>query len=396
MGDCERLLMDSWSLKQTGGNVGLFLTAEPCDGASRPGASVLGTGYRTDIVPADADIPAEWLHALTAAVVEVDPAQPRSLQRLSNLVTAMRGRPVIAAIARPDVATIRALLRDGVVDVVSLPLDFTEVDEVIVDVIARTASEVTARLCPLVAVLNAGGGAGATTVATHLCAALARDDWDGKPPLLVDLDIQFGSTAEYLGLSSRESMLNLLQSTERVDDALISSVATQCEGFDVLAAPRDVTPLEAVDVDAVLQVVKQLRRQYGCVVVDLPANWSDWSLSLVSNADLIVIVTETTVHSIGQAKKVLELLHNIGVDRQRARIAVNKHEKKFFHSISLDDVADTLGCDVIAALPVDKSELAKAQQDGSLVLQTAKGSKLAKEFEALGKAVRAALEGGTG
>lgn len=396
MGDYEGFLMDSWSLKRTGDNVGLFLSAQPRDEPGSRRASALSMSFHAQVVPVDADIPVEWLQPLTAAVVEVDPGEPRSLHRLSKLVAAMHGRPVIAAIARPDVAAIRALLRDGVVDVVSLPLDFAELDEVIVDVIARTASEVTANLCPLVAILKAGGGAGATTVATHLVAALARNDWEGKAPLLLDLDIQFGSTAEYLGLTSRESMLDLLQSTERVDDALISSVAAQRENFEVLTAPRDVTPLETVDVDAMLQVVKQLRHQYGCVIADLPSNWSDWSLSLATNADLIVVVTETSVHSIGQAKKVVELLCKVGVDQRRVKIAVNKYEKKFFNSISVEDVAETLRCAVIATLPVDKSELSKAQQEGSLVLETASRSKLAKEFEGLGEAVRSALRGGAG
>src|SRR5690606_11021083 len=58
-------------------------------------------------------------------------------------------------------------------------------------------------LVPGIAVLGARGGVGATTVAINLAAALAGL---GRPTTLVDLDVQQGHVALYLGASFTRSI----------------------------------------------------------------------------------------------------------------------------------------------------------------------------------------------
>ena len=35
-------------------------------------------------------------------------------------------------------------------------------------------------------------------------------------------------------------------------------------------------------------------REFGTVFVDLPTNWTNWSLSLLARSDLVLLVTEMT------------------------------------------------------------------------------------------------------
>ena len=54
-------------------------------------------------------------------VIEVDPASRSSLDRIDRLRNEMPSVPVIAGLAKVDIATSRQLLRRGVSDIVALP-----------------------------------------------------------------------------------------------------------------------------------------------------------------------------------------------------------------------------------------------------------------------------------
>ena len=54
-------------------------------------------------------------------------------------------------------------------------------------------------------------------------------------------------------------------------------------------------PLESLSSDQLLQIVELAAREFGTVLVDLPTNWTNWSLSLLARSDLVLLVTELTV-----------------------------------------------------------------------------------------------------
>src|SRR5206468_844340 len=87
-------------------------------------------------------------------------------------------------------------------------------------------------------------------------------------------------------------------------------------------------------------------KEFGTVFVDLPANWTNWSLSLVARSDLVILVTELTVAGLARAKRQLELLASQGLQNLDVRIVVNRYEKGLAKTIRPSDVREALGRDI--------------------------------------------------
>lgn len=367
-------------------------------------AARLGPSPRIEVRPMPlalaAAIPPEALHGLAAAVVEVEPGERKSIDRLVRLARegARDGAsvPVIAAVASADMALVRTLLREGIADVIGLPLDPDELATAVLEAQARRATALQpVALAPLVCVARSSGGCGATTVATHLASALAGRDWNGKRAVLGDLDLQFGSVANYLDVARSGSIAELMAAGDRVDAFLLGSLAGETgDGLAVIGAPTQIEPLDAVNIDALLSVVEHMRRHYGLVVLDLPPGWTNWSASLAATASLILIVTEPALSSLRQARRTLELCDALGIASERVAVVANKVEHRMFRPITARDIGETLGREVLAALPDMGEALARAQDQGQLIGATQRRNPFTAAVAKLADAVATILEKG--
>lgn len=358
---------------------------------SSPNHAALLPGLRTAPLATDEAIAEELLHDVSLVVVEVDPNDRASMQRIADLRGRHPGLLLVAAIQGANVSLVRTLLREGINDVVSLPFDIDELLQVSLDAVAKGDADTTtaAALAPMVAVVRSLGGCGATSIATHIAADFAVHDSTGRGTVIVDLDLQFGTIADYLGVRPRGSLADLLGVSGRLDEELLRSVTTEAEGgISVLAAPSTILPLESVDTDDLLRVLDLLRKHFGQVVLDLPANWTNWTLSAAAAADVILLVTELSVASLRQAKRRLDLFRSVGIEDSAVKIVVNRVEKRLFRTIGLNDVAETLGHPVLGSIALDAPLVGMAQNQGVLVGSVKRKSRFATDMAAIGALLR--------
>lgn len=332
-------------------------------------------------------------------VVQVDPAVPASMRRIERVHALRPGLPMIVALESADVRLVRMLVRQGVADVVGLPLSPEELLQASVAVLEVQAANDTTRadLAPLVAVTRALGGGGATTLVTHLAASLADPDAAEPRVCVFDLDIQFGRVAEVLGLSPKRTLTDLLDAGARVDGAFLKSVATvHSSGVAVIGAPQDIVPLESVDTENLRRAVELARRQYDVVLIDTPSNLTNWNLSLLAEADSIIMLVEQNLASLRQAKRRLDLFSAVGIDRRIVSVVVNRIERKLFGNISVSDVEQALGQDVLCGLHADSQNLGAAQDQGRLVGEVRAKSPFAADIRKLAGVLGARLGKGGG
>ena len=50
--------------------------------------------------------------------------------------------------------------------------------------------------------------------------------------------------------------------------------------------------------DQLLSIIELATAEFGTVFVDLPTNWTNWSLSLLARSDMVLMVTELRVSSL--------------------------------------------------------------------------------------------------
>jgi pilus assembly protein CpaE len=342
-------------------------------------------------------IPPGQVRGAALVVIEVDPANPASIERLAAFQETPGHAPVIAAIPDAPLALVRTLVRGGVDDVISLPFAPDELLEIALNVLTtRTVKPHTeTRLAPMIAVVRSIGGCGATSIATHIAPALAEAAGGGANAVVVDLDMQFGSVADVLSTQGRSTITDLLDAGKRLDHDLIQSVVrTSEDGVHVIAAPQDIIPLESVDTDQLLRVLEHLRRHFGFVVLDLPANWTNWTLSAALAADVVLLVVELSVPSLRQAKRRLDLFKSVGIPRDHVAVVVNRVEKRLFRTINLGDVTETLHHPALASISLDDPVVGSAQDQGRLVRALHRRSAFAGDIAKLADALIAGPLGG--
>lgn len=342
----------------------------------------------------DQQIPAHMISAAQVLVVEIDPNMPHSIDRLIELGRLYPELPRIAAIANGSVPLVRTLVREGVVDVVSLPFQIEELLDASLSAIAavKSRSHIAVKAAPLVSVIGSIGGCGASSIATHLACEIAAQFSAGRDVAMVDFDLQSGTVADYLGCTGAGSLADLLAAGGRLDQELILSIAQPTDHrVSVFAAPPDIQPIENVDTDLVLRLLGMMRQNFAGIVVDLPADWTNWALSAVSASDLVVLVVELSVNSLRQAKRRLQLFESVGIEAERIVLVANRVQKRMFKSIDMSDVSETLDREVIASLALEEPQLSSAQAQGLLVQSLSRKSKFSGDMAKLAADLAARL-----
>lgn len=318
-------------------------------------------------------------------VVELRGDDPRSMQRLTALRSYRPSLPLVVAMHGADLTTTRTLIRQGVDDVIGLPLEEGQFSDAVTGLLAANSRALSKpdRPAPVVAVAQSVGGIGATTIATHLAYHLGERS--GAPgACLIDLDLQFGNAASYLGANPALTMDDLLTAGRRVDGQLLRAVAAACgDGVAVIAAPERIAPLETVDTDQMLHILDVAREEFGHVVLDLPGNWANWTLSAINQADIILLVVDLSVGSLRQARRQLTLFEQTGIDPSRIRIVANRVERRLFRTISVRDAAETLHYPVMATINNDYPVVQSAHDQGVLVSSVARRNRVATDLVAL-------------
>ncbi len=316
-------------------------------------------------------MPGDILSVAQCLFLEVDPETPGSIGRIEAVKRVRPDLPVIALINTPEFSLTRTLIRQGVQDVISLPLRGEDVISTLMDVGARMAGN-QVNLAPVVGIASPTGGAGATTVITHLGSALSRVAPD-KSCCIIDLDIQFGDVANYYGLTPKTSVIDLLEAGERMDSVMVREAAIKSgHGPHVITAPVEMLPIEDLSGDELQQLLRICRTEYDIVLLDLPSNWTNWALSMVVGCDHILLMTEASLHSIRRARRCIDLLEAVGISSSQTSLVVNRHERRFMREIDSSDVADTLHREILATLPLENRQLTKAQDQGMLIHELAR------------------------
>ena len=344
----------------------------------------MGISLRWAPTGADEPISGDLLQKAELLVVEFSGEGDAGARRIADIRRERPNVPIIAAVGHADVQLMRALLRYDVHDVIALPFDADELVEQIYDSGLKITGAGDAALSPVVCVAGVSGGAGASSLALGLGDGIG-DNFDYSARVcLIDLDVQFGDLAAHAGVSASRSLADLLEVGSRLDqDMLRNVVGKASSGLFVLAAPPEIMPLEAIEIDHLLSIILLARREYDMVIVDLPQAWTNWSLSVAAASDEVLLVTEQNIAHLRKARRCIDMFDDVGIERSRVKVVVNRTTRKLFQTISLQDVADTLQREIVGSITQDKGELTKAIEQGKPLRDLNRKASFVKETDAI-------------
>lgn len=386
----------NWKASRREDAVQLFLAEVHGDAAALGGARLAGFECALNLLPLDAELTRDDLKNASAVVVQVQADNKNSVDRFQALCHG--DVPVIAALYDPPLKVVRELILAGAHDVIPLPLETADLERSLTPIrhrIDAKGPDRPAKNGKIVVVLKALGGLGATSLLTQAAIEFARRAENiGRETCLIDLDLQFGDAAFQLGLRPSLTVADLIEAGTRVDgDMLRSTTAQHPSGLRVIAAPNEMLPLDALTNDGAIDLVTLAAREFGTVFVDLPSNWTNWSLSLVARADVVLLVTEMTVSSLHRARRQLDMLQEQELGGLDLRVIVNRVEKGFFKTVAIADVERALARDVSFTVANDHPLMRAAIDRGMPLAEVKSKSALGKDVGQIADQLFADLAG---
>lgn len=244
----------------------------------------------------------------------------------------------------------------------------------------------------VVTVYSPKGGVGTTTLAVNLAIALHNED---TRVVLVDSNLQFGDVAVFINEQGKNTLIEIAPRIEELDSEIIEEIMIkhQASGIHVLAAPPKPEYAEKISAEQFGRVIHLLKQLYAYVVIDTSSTLTDATLTSIDNSDVVVVVTTQEIPAIKNVSLSLDLLHTLGVQKDRVVLAMNRFDKRI--AITPERVGKNLKQDVAAVIPLDERIVINAVNRGIPFMVDNKTQLVGRGVYALAEAVRgriAALE----
>ncbi len=223
----------------------------------------------------------------------------------------------------------------------------------------------------VVAVFATKGGVGKTTLAVNLAVALGEHT--GRRVALADMDLEFGNAAALFGgQHPKASIVDLCQRPGRIDEGVISQVIERPAGYnvDLLAAPS--SPEQAALVDGegrqeqrnyVGEVLGVLRGMYPWVVVDTACNFRETNMTILDQADTVLLLTTPDTLALRNTAACLDLLlGQLEYGEEKVKLVLNRYNSAV--GITIGNINRGLNYQISFSLPSDAVTAVNAANTG--------------------------------
>jgi MinD-like ATPase involved in chromosome partitioning or flagellar assembly len=169
------------------------------------------------------------------------------------------------------------------------------------------------------AFLPARPGAGATTLAVHTAAAVAR--LSNERTLLLDFDFRLGMTSFLLKLPGKHSVIDALDDIDHAE-ARWESLINRRDSLDVLgSAPQEF--LESNLEQRTTLLLNLAHRRYQTVVVDLPGEMREYEIDTLQRATSCFLVCNSDIGVMHMAQRKADLLRSLAL-ADKTSVIVNR------------------------------------------------------------------------
>ena len=334
-----------------------------------------------------------WPPRLNILIVSVDGASPAEVEfTLRRLRTRPPALHVVVVVRRADTIDSRVIARYGASDVLTAPVSEAALALSIERLLARDIAlgGAASRQGQMIALLKAGGGVGATSLAVQVAALLAAKAPPPAQVCVADLDLQFGTAALYFDLQDALTITDCLPVGDVLDKTQFATVlATHKSGARVLAAPRQLTALDALSPQLAESLISGLRSDFALTIMDLPSVWTPWTYRSLQLADRIVIVTQLSVPHVHLVRRQLAVLALQKLDDRPIVLVCNGLSKEQQKSISVKAAQRAIGREFDFVIPEDRPTMIAAINRGVGISSIRRATGLEKAIDLLGDALAA-------
>lgn len=288
--------------------------------------------------------------------------EPEEASRLcAQLDSEFPGLQRIAIALTPDPGSFRLALRLQMRELLGEPFDESELVRVLADAAKHLAIHPPTIGCSdrFFAFMPAKAGAGASTVAANLARAFSTAP--GTHPLLADFDSYSGVAGFLFNVEPEFGVSDAIAMSNKLDNESWERLVKKSGNIDLLLSDSGRLDDTARKPKQISDLLSFLRRTYSVVNADLPDSFNDTALAVLREANRIFLVTTPELVSLRLARQKSAIFRKLDLEG-RVSLIVNRVSKRM--ELTLDEIEEAVGLPVIASIPSEYADVAKAIREG--------------------------------
>lgn len=277
---------------------------------------------------------------------------------------------VIVAGSSNDVSLYRELLRQGVSEYVVTPISAMQIIDSIGTIYEKPESVPRGKVF---AVVGGKGGVGSSVIAHNLAWHIAEDL--GRETLLVDMDVEFGTSGLDYNLDIKRGLIDALASIDTLDDVKLRRlIYSQTDRLSILASPGTLLQRTEITGEQMDNFLDLLRYTASVIVLDLPHNWSPSTQASLHQADEIIFVATPDLACLRNLKMLYQNTVEGRPNDSPPAVIINQVGMSKRPEIPIKDFEEILGCSVESTMPFDAALFGKAANNGEMLAEISKDS----------------------
>ncbi|MBB5665824.1 pilus assembly protein CpaE [Rhizobium leguminosarum] len=275
-----------------------------------------------------------------------------------------------------DIALYRELIRNGISEYMVQPVAMPDILTAMASIFVDPEAEPLGRS---IAFIGSKGGTGASTIA-HNCA-FGISNLFSTETILADLDLPYGTANIDFDQDPALGIAEAVFAPDRLDEVFLDRLLTKCsEHLSLLAAPSLLDRAYDFDGHAFQPVLDVLQRSAPVTVLDVPHAWSEWTRSVLSSVDEVVITAVPDLANLRNAKNMLDALRKMRPNDKPPHLVLNQVGMPKRPEISPSDFCEPLEIDPIAIIPFDINLFGNAANSGRMISEVDPKSPTAETF----------------
>jgi pilus assembly protein CpaE len=326
-------------------------------------------------------------------LVTLDAEPGQAVELIGSLVQANSAAIVLPASSSCDHNLILKAIRAGAREFLTLPTEASELQEVITRLFRGRGDTPSSSVKGprIVTVTGAAGGVGCTSLAVNLATSMAGSR--EFETILLDFDLLFGSVDACLDIIPDNTLINVVQSFDRLDLTLLKrSMTRHGSGLYVLPHPVALEDAAKIDPETLKRLLGLLKAAFPCLVIDTSKGLQTSDFVAFEMADVILMVIVLDLTCLRNTSRLLNLFKQFDGMIDRVKLVVNR-AGSVETEISLKKAEETLKMPITWQVPVAVKPFQNARIRGVPISEVASGSRSHQAILEIARALSPASSG---